>query len=167
MEVVATFLKAWNLVFMRKRHYLYLVIASLGTFFIFIIIPVLLVPGNNISYQLSIMPFVDFITLSLLSFITGLAIIFNLYIFKQKKHLQKEQIGHVGVTGAAALLASFFGAFTCIACAATVVGFFGLTAVTFALQYRLYFALTAVFLMVSSVYFTARKVLHICERCSI
>lgn len=167
MKPFEIFLEAWKTVFRKKRSYLIFSIASFLVFSVFIIIPVIIVPGNDIAYQLSIMPFGDFVTLITLSFITGLAVVFNIYIFNQKKHLQKSQIGQVGITGIAALLSSFFGSFSCIACAATIIGFFGLTAVTFAIKFRIYFALASVFLMLSSVYFTARKVLHVCDRCSI
>jgi len=166
MKQLSIFSAAWYTVFQEKRDYLFLFLTIIITFFILIAIPVIVTPGNDIFYQISIMPAVDLITLVSLSIIAGISFVFNLYIFQQKKH-ESKQVGNAIITFFSTLLSSFFGTVTCIACAATIGGFLGLTTVTFIVKNRIPFALLSIFLLFTSVYFTAQRVLHTCKQCVI
>lgn len=166
MKYFQTVRLAWEKVLTGKKDYMLLFSTAFLTFIILIFLPVVIVPGNDIFFQLNIMPISDFMVLFLLSCISGVAIVFNIYIFNQKKHAEK-QVGNTAVTILSMLSSAFFGTITCIACAATIGGLLGLSTVAFVLKYRIIFAIISIFFLLASVYFTAQRVIHTCKRCAI
>ncbi len=158
--------EATKTVLKQKRYVVGLLLVALIVFWLFVYIPVISIPGNDFGYQLSIMPKKDYVVLITLSFLTGLAVMFHLYILSNQRKHKISQVGHLTFSGLMGLVASFFGTLTCVSCAATVLGFFGLGTVLFFGTYRLYIASFAFLLMAISLYFTSLKVLNLCEQCN-
>ena len=142
------------------------IIVALSVFGLLLFIPLVSIPGNSLQFQLSIMPRRDFIILTALSLLTGLAVMFHVYILSNHKKHKISQVGQLTFSGLMGVISSFFGTFTCIACAGTVVGFLGVGAVIFVAKYRFYIASIALALMMVSLYFTSLKVLNVCEECN-
>lgn len=160
-------LEALKLVFNRKYYLLGLGLMSILTFMLFVMIPVLLIPGNDITFQLSIMPVGDFVVLIVLSILTAISILFSLYIVRRKKEEQVNQVGVVTATGGISIISSFLGTVTCISCASTIIGFAGVGTVTFALKYRFLPASISLLLMLVSLYFNSKKILYLCDSCHV
>ncbi len=158
--------EATKAVLKQKRYVVGLLVVALIVFWLFVYIPVISIPGNDFGYQLSIMPKRDYVVLITLSLLTGLAVMFNLYILSNHGKHRIIQVGHLTFSGLMGLVTSFFGTLTCLSCAATVLGFFGLGTVIFFGTYRFYIASFAFVLMAISLYFTALKVLNLCEECN-
>ena len=132
-----------------------------------IAIPLLLVPGNDLAFQLSIMPPRDYGTIALLGLLTGVSIMLNLYVFNRERDKQVKKLGMMSVTGGFGIISSFFGSITCVACASTILGFLGIGTVTFLLAYRFQIVLLSIIFILLSVYFTSRKILNLCDVCKV
>ncbi len=158
--------EATKAVLRQKRYVVGLLVVALIVFWLLVYIPVISIPGNDFGYQLSIMPKRDYVILTTLSLLTGLAVMFNIYILSRHSKHKISQVGHLTFSGLMGLASSFFGTLTCISCAGTVLGFFGLGTVLFFGTYRFYIASLAFVLMAISLYFTSLKVLNLCEECN-
>ncbi len=84
---------AIQIVFKQKKYLFGLIGSIIVIFWLFILIPVIIVPGNDIPFQLSIMPKKDFIILLLLAIITGVTLLFHLYIMRRKKAQSNKTTG--------------------------------------------------------------------------
>ncbi len=153
-------------VFNKPKYIIGFIVVSFVLFGLLIYIPVITIPGNDVGYQLSIMPKQDFVVLTTLSFLTGLTLMFHWYILTNQSKGKALQVGHMTFSGLMGFVSSFFGTLTCISCAATVLGFFGLGTVLFFGKYRFYIASIAFILMAVSLYLTSLKVLNLCEECN-
>lgn len=158
---------ASKMVFKNKRYKLALICFIVVIFWLFIFVPVTIVPGNDIPFQLSIMPKSDFLILTILSILTSISLLFQIYIFRRSKVKRLEQIGQATATGSMGIVSSILGTVTCIACASTVLGFLGIGTVTFALKYRFALASFSVLVMIVSLYFNSKKVLNLCQICNV
>jgi len=154
-------------VLQKKTYLLWAVVTALIVFITVIAVPLLTVPGNDLVFQLSIMPPRDYGTIVILGLLTGVSIMLNLYVFNSEKRQKVEKVGMMSVTGGFGLISSFFGSMTCVACASTLLGFLGLGTVTFVLAYRLQIVLFTSLFILLSIYFTSRKVLNLCDVCKV
>lgn len=159
-------IKAISTVLREKKYIIGLLFIAVTVFWLFIYIPAISIPGNSLSLQLSIMPKRDYVVLITLSLLTGLAVMFHLYILLNHSNHKISQVGHLTFSGFLGLVTSFFGTLTCVSCAATFIGFFGLGTVLFFGTYRFYIASATFILMLVSLYFTSLKVLRFCEECN-
>lgn len=166
-EIVSVFFDAYKIAFKSKKYVIGLLLLSIAIFGVFIYIPVSTIPGNDLPFQLSIMPLRDFILLTILSFLTSLSILFNLYILKKQSSIQINQLGNMTFLGAISTSTSIFGSVTCIACASTFLSFLGIGTIVFIFKYQTILVVFSILLMLISLYFTSRKVLGICNPCSI
>ncbi len=158
--------EAFKLVFKKKTYVLGTAITALMVFITVIFVPVFTVPGNDLSFQLSIMPLRDFLIIGLLGILTGISIMLNVFLFRREKKDQIEKTGVMTITSGFGVISSFLGSVTCIACASTILGFLGLGTVTFILAYRLPLVLLSSLFILLSIYFTSRKVLNYCDVCN-
>lgn len=161
------FFSAFKIVFKNKKYFTGLVFLTVIIFGLFIFIPVNTIPGNDLLFQLSIMPLRDYILLITLSVLTSISVIFHLYIFRRQPVIQINQLGNVTFAGFIGTTTSIFGSITCIACASTFLGFLGVGTVALIFEYRLILAILSILLMLTSLYFTSRKVLGMCDICTI
>lgn len=159
--------EAFKLVFKKRTYMLGTVITAFIVFSIVIIVPVLTVPGNDLAFQLSIMPLQDFFVIGLLGILTGISIMLNVFLFHREKKGKMKKTGVMTITSGFGVMSSFLGSVTCIACASTILGFLGLGTVTFLLAYRLQLVLLTSLFILLSIYFTSRKVLNFCDVCNI
>ncbi len=157
--------EALKIVFKEKGYIFGVMGTAVLIFFMIIAIPLLLVPGNDLAFQLSIMPPRAYGTIALLGLLTGVSIMLNLYVFNREKDQQVKKVGMMSVTGGFGIISSFFGSITCVACASTILGFLGIGTVTFLLAYRFQIVLLSILFILLSVYFTSRKVLNLCDVC--
>ena len=141
----------------RDSRYLFVFLAlSLGMFWLFLATAAKTAPGNGGK---------EFFLLAVLSFLTGLSIVFHIYTLRQKASV-KTGVSMVGQGGAGFLsgaIAIIFGTAACTACVAALFGFLGVGSVLFLVQYRMFIVTIAIILMLISLYFTAQRLLHLCN----
>lgn len=160
-------IKALKTVFQNKIYVLGIAVTALLVFISVITVPLLTVPGNDLWFQLSIMPFRDYSAIAFLCILTGISIMLNLYVFQRENAKKVQRISLMSINGVIGFTSSFFGSVTCVACSSTILGFLGLGIMTMLLQYRLVIMLLSGFFILLSIYFTSRKILNFCNVCKV
>lgn len=167
MKYFVIIVKAAKIVFGRNWYSICAIIVALILFSIIILIPVMTIPGNDIKFQLSIMPKVDFFVITLVSLLTAMSLMFNLYIYKRSTINHSDTFGNITTSSLAGLTSSFFGTVTCISCSATILGILGVGTVAFLYQYRPILAAISLGVLIMSIYLTSKKVLYLCDSCHV
>ena len=140
-------------------------------FALFIVLPIIIESGGitGLSYALGwvvrFLRFQDYATMAGLSLLYALYVPMQVYAFRQKK--EYVGIGAAVGGGAGTLFAGIAGTAFCASCLAPLLGLFGIGfgGVLFVLEYRFYFVFAIVLLMLTSIYYTARKIKNVCETC--
>ena len=140
-------------------------------FALFIVLPSIFSSGGiaNLFYGLKgvlgILRFQDYATITTLSLLYALFISMQVYAFRQKKNYTG--IGTAIGGGVGTLFAGIAGTAFCVSCLAPLLGIFGIGfgGVLLVLEYRFYFVITIVFLMLIGIYYTARQIQKVCETC--
>lgn len=152
-----------------RQYLIFLITLSISFYILLIAFPAKTIPGNNFSFQLSLMRMSDHLLLAFLSFLTGLNLTFHLYLFKRKKGnfspVKTASDSFLGIFSG--LIASVFGTATCGACVATIFGYFGFGVVLFLLTWRLYIVGLAILLSLISLYYLSLKITNECTTCKI
>lgn len=156
-------------VLINPFYLFFFISASAFFYFILIAFPAKTIPGNNFTFQLSLMRLTDHLLLTCLSLITGLNLTFHLYLFKRRR----ESFSPVKTTSDSVLgifsglVASILGTATCGVCVGTIFGYFGFGTVLFLLKWRLQIVAFALFLSVISLYYLSRKITSVCKTCKL
>lgn len=119
-------------VILRNKNYLAgFIVLSIAIFWLFIYIPVKNIPGNDFTFQLSIMTLQDKLLSGLLSVLVSLSLVMNVYAFRLQRSA-KVGISMVGQGGGglfSGVIGSIFGTATCAACVSSIFGFLGIDGV--------------------------------------
>jgi len=157
-------------VFKERNYFLAFALIAILFFGLFVFIPVVTIPGNDLRFQLSIYSQRDYILMFLLAILVGLNFSLQIYTFKKQKeqHDFFNSAGQVAVSGVSGMFGAIVGTAACASCLAFLFGLIGLGtgSVFFVLNNQTYFLVGAIALMLVSLYFTARKVNGICEKCT-
>ncbi|MEK7579954.1 MAG: hypothetical protein AAB469_02065 [Patescibacteria group bacterium] len=155
---------------LKKRNYVLLVLTvSIFFFGLFVLIPLITIPGNDLQFQLGIFRTGDYILMAFLALLVGFNLALRAYSFKQKR--ESQNISQSVAGGAASGLSGVFGAVVgtaaCASCLASLFGLVGLGtgSVFFVLQNQSYFLIGAIAAMLTSLYFVARKINKVCISC--
>jgi hypothetical protein len=153
---------------LREKLYLSLfILLSPIIFFIFLLFPVVTIPGNNFSFQISIFTPKDFAFLSVLALLVSLIITMQIFIFRKNKNI-KENLRSAGVSVVGAysgIIATVFATASCSSCLAALFWFLGTGVVFFVIENRWFFVWLAIGLILVSIYFTAQKINKTCNLC--
>lgn len=149
---------------------MYLAIFSLlfpATLFVFVLVPVLAIPGNDLAFQISIFTLRDYALLIVLAPLISLVITIQIFVFKRNKNIKENlKSAGVGVAGSySGVVATVFATASCSSCVAVLFGFLGTGAVFFAVENRWLFVSLAIGLMLISLYFIAKRVNYVCDNC--
>jgi len=149
---------------LSKKNYLILFLSiTLLMIVIFILIPVLTIPGNDISFQLSTFTIKDYIALVPLASLISLMFSMQIYSRKRKKSMREAGKGAVG--GSSGIIAGIFGTASCPMCVAAIFGFLGIGAVLFLVKYQWYVFGLSSSLVLISLYLTSLNIEKNCEEC--
>ncbi|MEK7510525.1 MAG: hypothetical protein AAB567_03175 [Patescibacteria group bacterium] len=162
-----TLFTATKTVLTAKRYLLIFFVLFPIAFLVFILIPVLAIPGNDIAFQLSIFTSKDYTLLIVLAPLISLVITMQIFIFRRNKNI-KENLKSAGVGAAGSysgVIGTVFATASCSSCVAVLFGFLGTGAVFFAVENRWLFVSLAIGLMLISLYFAARKINKVCTSC--
>lgn len=150
-----------------KAYKLFFIGITLLMFFIFTIIPVVIVSGNTFSTQLSIFTIRDYLLLTFLSLLSALFITMQIYVFRSTDKNTIRGVSKSVSGGFGAIFAGVAGTAFCASCLVPLFAFFGIGfgGVIFVLNYRFYFVIAVILLMLIAIYFTARKINNACTSC--
>jgi len=151
---------------LTDKNYLALfLLAFLLMLVLFTFIPIWAVPGNSIAIQLDIFKSLDYLTILFLSGLYALFVAMQTYLMRQKKSLGGIATSIGG--GASTLFAGIAGTAFCASCLAPLFALFGIGfgGVIFVLEYRFYFVIGILALMLAAIYFTAQKIEKRCKSC--
>jgi len=153
----------------RKNYLIGLLILAPIIFLLLIYIPVRTIPGNDFAFQLSLLTVGDRILLVILSLLTALSIVMNIFVLRNKSNTQNSlsMAGQSGTGILSGVIGSVFGTATCASCATSLFGFLGVGGVFFLLEYRTWIVAASIILILVSLYFTSRKVIGVCESCRV
>lgn len=137
---------------------------------LFVAVPVWSVPGNDVSFQLSLFTFGNWILFAVLAFLVALLLVMQVFIFRRARSAaaKAKNLGNTvgGAIGAyAGILGGVFATASCSWCVAAVFGFLGTGAVLFIAQNQLWTVLAAIGIMLISLYFASLSVVRECRDC--
>lgn len=156
---------------LAEKIYLLLALFAAAFFFgVFIFIPLVTIPGNDLRFQLSIYSRENYILMISLALLVGVTFTTQLYAARQHRTLRKSLppvLQSVMLSGASSIFGSIVGTASCASCLASLFGLIGLGtgSLFFVLENQSYFLLGAIALMLVSLYFAARKVNRLCSSC--
>lgn len=138
-------------------------------FYLFVLIPVKTIPGNDFIFQLSIFSTRDYILTTFLSILLSLFLVMQLFIIRNatSKKGVLTSIGSGGVGGYVATVGAIFGTAACSSCLFAILGFLGVSTVLTLLQYQWHIVSGAIFILLLSIYFLSKKVNGICDTCKV
>lgn len=170
MNVITLIFSASKMV-LRNRLYLIAFIVLICFFAsIFYLIPVILIPGNDISFQVKLFGVSDYALIVLLAFVESLLLVLLWYTTKHSHSIQGKvaAFGHGAGSIFGGVLASLFGMKLCPMCLVFIFGILGIGYGTLPLflEYRAWIFGSAVIIVVFLLYFTARKVTSTCGQCA-
>lgn len=168
-NVIINLALACKIVLNDKLYLAGFLIIAAAFFWLFVYIPVRLIPGNDFAFQLSILRPQDIFLLVLLSIFSALSLTFHIYMLRRKSVAKSTTltIGTGFLGGTAGVVGSLFATASCAACVTTLLSFLGVGTVFFLLGHRQLIITTSILFMFISLHFTARKVLGICDICNI
>lgn len=151
---------------LKTPKYLFLsIILTIVMLSLYTLIPVWTVSGNTVMNQLDIFTFHDYAVLILLSFLSSIFITMQAYVMRRRRKIGT--VSTAGAGGLGALFAGIAGTAFCASCLAPLFAIFGIGfgGVLFVLEYRVYFVVVIISLLVIAIYLTARKIMNVCISC--
>jgi len=133
-------------------------------------VPALATPGNTITIQAALSTLKDYIILIALSGLTALALAMHIYILQEKIGHRAGRIGNAAWGGFGAttgILSSVFATASCALCVGTLFSFLSFGAVLFLIESRLYIIVASFCLLLTSIYFSAKRISDDCTACAI
>lgn len=157
-------------VFTEKIYIVLALIIAALFFGVFIFIPLVTIPGNDLQFQLSIYTRENYILMSFLAILVGVNFAMQIYAAKKQRVLRKSlplTLQGTVLSGASGIFGSIVGTASCASCLASIFSLIGLGtgSVFFVLKNQNYFILGSILIMLVSLYFTARRINKVCDSC--
>jgi len=151
----------------KNYVFLFLFFSILMTF-IYIFIPVFVVPGNDLKFFLQITPWWGFLIFILLGISVGLLIIMQVYIYKNLRRISIRGTTGGAIAGFSSVISGIFSSATCASCVSALFSF--LLPTTFILKtlsYRWYISSGGFLLVLFSLFLTSKRIENECKSCKI
>lgn len=151
----------------RRIAFVLLVVVTFG---LFVWIPVKLIPGNDLPFQLSIMTRLDFAMFGILSVLNALLILMQWHLFQLRRLRARSGVGMVitgGVGGLSATFASVLSTASCGACVTGFLGFLGTGGVLFVLDNRWQISLVSILIVVIALAIASNTIASGCKVCNV
>ena len=155
-------LKASKQVLSKRNYFIGFIVSILVVFLVFMALPVFLIPGNDLAFQLTIFKAWNYVLLFVLSVLTSLLIVTNVYMYREAK---KAQLGKAAAGGSSAIFAGVFATAGCSSCFAALFGFLGVGAVFFLVKYQWFIVSLSIAIMLLSLYLTSLRFKGVCKNC--
>lgn len=156
---------------LTEKIYIVFALMIAALFFgVFIFIPLVTIPGNDLRFQLSIYTRENYILMSFLAILVGVNFAMQIYATRKQRALRNSlplALQGTVLSGASGIFGSIVGTASCASCLASLFGLIGLGtgSVFFVLKNQNYFMLGSILIMLISLYFSARKINRVCTSC--
>ena len=161
--------EASRLTFHEKKLFATFILLWAFLFVAMFSIPLNLIPGNDLQFQMSIFKTKDYILLAVLSFLSSLVIAIQINIFRNNlnssQNIAHATLGGVGVFSG--IFSSIFASATCAMCLGALFSFLGFGTVFFFVQNRWYILVGAILLLLISLYLASRRLVMGCQECMV
>ncbi len=149
-------LNAVSLTLKSKKHLSIVIASSIFMMFIAILIPVILIPGNSIDYQISLFTWDSTFLTILFSILFGISVGMHSYASKMRKTIVGKHAG----TGFFSIVGTLFAGKLCPMCLSVIFSFIGLgaSAVFFVLSFRFPILVASMLLILVSIYFAGKSI---------
>ncbi len=137
---------------------------AFAVFALFVLVPVWTTPGNDVRFQLHLLPWSVVALMAVLSVSNGVLVQMQLWLRRHRLAVGtgKQAVGAFGI-----LVSSIAATMACAACYSSLLAIFGLGGTIFVATYRWWFAAFALGLTAFALYHTARRVMGLCDTCRI
>ncbi len=135
-----------------------LLFLSLFLALVYILLPVGLTPGNSIAFQVSILRPRDYLLFFILSPVTALLILMQIFLWRRGKKYCARTAGQGGLSVFSALFGGLLATAACSSCITAILGFLGAGSTFFILENQPYVVAASLSLVIIGLYFSARKV---------
>lgn len=144
------------------------VLLALLFYLLYLVLPVLLIPGNYLGLQLQILRLSDHVQFVFLAVVTALLILMQVYLLRRTRRAeQAAAVGRGGVGVWSAIFGGLLASAACSSCIAAILGFLGAGSVFFIVDHRSYFVASSFAVVVVALLLTARRIQGYCERCGV
>lgn len=170
MNPLSQIYNALKTVLKEKKYFLVFLSLSIVFFVLFIVIPLVTIPGNSLQFQLSIFSRENYILMTALAVLVGSTFTIQTYTARKQRALRKllpPVLRSSVVSGASGIFGSIVGTASCASCLASLFGLIGIGTggVFFVLDNQSYFLWGSILIMLTSLYFAVRKINKVCNSC--
>lgn len=135
---------------------------------LYISIPVMLIPGNTFTFQLSLYTPADYTIFISISVLTSLLVLMQVFSFLRSRARTVRTIGRSSVGVFSGIFSGMFASVTCVPCAIGFLGIFGSAGSTLIIsKYQYYFIAIASIFVLWGIYYASRNVMGYCKECNI
>ena len=153
--------KASKKILSNTKYLISFIVIAVVLFGIFVLIPVLTIPGNDLLFQLDVFTFKDYALLIFLAVFMSLMIAMQVFSYQVKKSAAKATSGTAAMVPG--FTAALFGTASCSSCVAAIFGVFGIGTVLFLIQYQWYIVGFSFLLVGISIYFSSVSIEKRCK----
>lgn len=160
-------MKAVREIFANKNYLWIFLLAATLSYLVFLYLPVITVPGNDLKFQLAQLKTKDWLLFLLLSLLVAVSFVLQIALWRKKRSLKRAAggAGILGIGGFSGVTASVFSAATCATCVTALFGFLGIGAVFTLIEYRLPISIGAIVILLLSIGLSFRQLNRICNSC--
>lgn len=153
-----------KMIFKNKKYIYLFTFLTIVAFALYILIPVYTIPGNDLSFWLSIMPWWGYPIVFAFAVALGLLLTMKVYEFRHSHSVlsKAEDAGEIG----AVIIAGLYTTAACGACISSLFAILGAGSALFLNQNRYAFMILSAIVTIVAIYFTARKINSKCNVCT-
>lgn len=154
---------------LQQRNYLLLFLVSAAVMnFLYIYLPIYLTPSNTWEFFVELTPWWGFALFTILAFLVGLLIAFNVYSFRQLRAVSVRSTASGIVGTASSIVSGMFSSATCAYCISALFAFLlPPAALLTLLEYRYQIVAGGFVLVLLALFLTAKKIEYGCDSCHV
>ncbi len=132
----------------------------------YVFLPVWLIPGNSLRFQLQLFRIQDHLLFSALALATALLVLMQVFLFRRTRGSAKlAAVGSGGVGVLSAVFGGLLATAACSSCIAAFLGFLGAGSTLFIVEHRTPVVSVSFAVVLFALVATARRVQGYCEEC--
>lgn len=132
----------------------------------YVLLPVWLIPGNSLRFQLQLFRAQDHVLFVALGLATALLVLMQVFLFRRTRGTARiTAVGRGGVGVWSAVFGGLLATAACSSCIAAFLGFLGAGSTLFIVRHRTPVVLVAFAVVLTALLTTARRVQGYCEEC--
>jgi hypothetical protein len=153
-------------VFARKEYAALAGVFFLFSLFLYVSVPVFLIPGNSYEFFLNTTPLPELLAIAALSLVVGIVLSMQAYCWKSG--IRAAGSAGAGFAGfVSGMVSAVFTTATCAGCVSAIFSFMGFGGVLFLLEHKGEIAAATSVLVLLSLYFTSERIAGKCRECMV